>query len=134
MYADANDVAARYEGTIPDERTDWVELRVTDVENELVGLVPSLADPTTVDEARAGRVQRLVCDKVLALYRNPDGALTVSDTLGPMTQSRTLPGSRVSAGSWVSFTEDELRSVRLKRSSRYGSVTVKPWNYRGWTA
>lgn len=128
MYATADDVAARYEGTIPPERADWVELRVTDVENELVGLVPSLADPTTVDPARAGRVQRLVCDKVLALFRNPDGALTINSTMGSISESRTLPGSRVQSGSWVSFTDAELASIRgARKRSRFGSIQLSPW-------
>ena len=130
-FAEFDDVAARYEDDIPGERDEWVELRLDDVESELIGLVPSLAaDISTLDAARVARVKRLVCDKVLALYRNPDGALTISNTEGPWSESRTLPGSRVEPGSWVNFTDQELRRVgAVIETGSAGSVLLRAWGY-----
>lgn len=130
-FAEFSDVEARYEGDIPGDRAEWVELRLTDAESELIGLVPSLtADISTLDVDRVARVKRLICDKVLALYRNPDGALTISNTEGPWSESRTLPGSRVEPGSWVNFTDQELRRVgAVIETGSSGSVLLRAWGY-----
>lgn len=130
-FAEFSDVAARYEGDMPGDRAGWVELRLADAESELIGLVPSLAaDISMLDDDRVARVKRLVCDKVLTLYRNPDGALTISNTEGPWSESRTLPGSRVEPGSWVNFTDQELRRVgAIIETGSSGSVLLRAWGY-----
>ena len=127
VYAEFDDVADRYEADMPTERQSWVELRIDDAEAELLGLVPDLQDPGEVPADRAGRVRRLICDKVLALFRNPDGAVTISNTLGPYAASRTLTGK---TGSWVSFTADELAAVGyVAPTGTTGSVALRAWYY-----
>lgn len=123
VYADFDAVAERFEGELPVEKQSWIEVRIDDIENELFGLIPGLADglgDTPAEQARAGRVRRLICDKVLVLYRNPDatgGAVTVSKTMGPYADSRTVSGNR---SGWVSFTDAEL--AQLGYVNPYGSA------------
>ena len=126
MFAEVADVAARYEGTIPDARTNWVETRIEDVESFLIHLVPTLADPN-ISESRQHRAKVLVCDKVLEIYRNPDGSTQRSQVMGPMTDTRSW--SKEVATGRITFTEDDLRQVRepAKKRRRIGSMQVSPW-------
>lgn len=134
-FADVVDVTSRYEGAIPDGRLAWVEVRIGDVENVLMGLVPSLRKPlddirhdsaAAGDPGRLERVVTLVCDKVLDLYRNPDGASTKSESMEAISVSRTY--SRESTRGAISFTPAELDSVKLrKRRSRIGTIGIEPW-------
>lgn len=133
-FADPDDVSARYEGTIPDDRREWVELRIADVESELMGQVPSLRKPldqiaadssAAGDPGRLDRVRALVCRKVLDLYRNPDGAAQKSQTMGDVSMTWSRGGT---GGPVATFTADELDGVRLKATrSRFGVATVAPW-------
>lgn len=129
VYASFEDVADRYEGELPEDREAWIEARIDDVEAELVGLVPSLAGDSVLesDPARAARVRRLICEKVLALFRNPDGAMAVSNTAGQFAQTRTL--SRAPLGSWLSFTDQELFRIGYTRLSSAGSVKLRAYYY-----
>lgn len=123
-FAKYDDVAGRYEGTIPADRRDWVELRIDDVEAELTRLVPSLLrDDITPD--RKARATRLVADKVLELYRNPDGTTSRMSVMGPFTDQRT--GSKETSSGKLVFTDEELASVRLTRRPRIGTMQIAPW-------
>lgn len=124
MFAELQDVLDRYEGEIPVSKHSWVSTRVRDVEANLIGRVPSLAQPG-VTAARLERAKILVCDKVLELYRNPDGATYRTQTYGPMTEARSL-SKDVSTGRLL-FSAEELRSVRLPRRRAIGSMQVAPW-------
>lgn len=130
-YASFEDVAARFEGTIPPGRETWVQTRIDDVEGILLGLVPSLAVPedqieSLIPQDRQQRVTTLVCEKVLSLYRNPDGATQWSKTVDVVTESRTFGHARPDPG--VVFTSDELQSVRPSRTrGRFSTMTVAPW-------
>ncbi|ETB15627.1 hypothetical protein O983_28140 [Mycobacterium avium 09-5983] len=53
-FASRNDVTARFEGTIPDGRLPWVDVRIGDVESELMFQVPSLRKP--IDQIQADSV------------------------------------------------------------------------------
>ena len=130
MFAEYADVADRYEGTIPEERARWVDLRIQDVESFLTHLVPSLSDPD-IPEGRKHRAKVLVCDKVLEIYRNPDGSTQRSQVMGPMTDSRSW--SKEVATGRITFTEDDLRQVRepVKKRRRIGSMQVSPWGVPG---
>jgi hypothetical protein len=133
-FAEVSDVTDRFEGTIPDDRTAWVDTRIDDVEAALMGLVPSLEELANVigeladasGAARLARVKTLVCEKVLHLYRNPDGATQWSNTVDDVTESRTFGYGKATFG--VTFTSAELRSVRLPRVKRLvGTIPVAPW-------
>lgn len=132
VYAQFSDVTDRYEGEFPSDRQTWVEARIDDAEAELFGIVPDLADDvSTTDPARAGRVRRLICEKILALYRNPDGILaeSSSSTMGSFAEStsRTLArGDGVSA--WFEFTDSELARVGYVRPT---SVKLRAHHYEG---
>ncbi|MEW5810269.1 MAG: hypothetical protein AB1925_12530 [Actinomycetota bacterium] len=127
-------VQARYEGTIPSDRAARVKWRILDVENELIGLVPSLltldtdADPETPEGIRVGRVRTLVIDKVLDLYRNPDRKTSKSSGMDGFTTTYGYSQNR-DAGPGITFTEEELNRVRLpkKRRPRLGTLTAAPW-------
>jgi hypothetical protein len=134
-FATRDDVTGRFEGTVPSSRLAWIDLRIGDVEGELMFQVPSLrksVDEINADSAAAGdpdrlkRVTALVADKVLDLYRNPGG---------PRTQHSTTTPDVTVSNSWavdstrgrVQFTTAELDSVRLHtRRQRFGSIRVDP--------
>jgi hypothetical protein len=127
-FADFDDVASRFEGTIPSGREAWVDTRIDDVEGILMGLVPSLTE-SVIAADRLQRAKTLVCEKVLHLYRNPDGASQWTNTVDDVTESRTYGKSSTSAS--VSFTSSELRSVRVPRiKNRVGTIPVAPWKPR----
>ena len=125
MLADVQDVLDRYEGVIPEDRHGWVETRLNDVEATLLGLVPSLALPD-VSVDRLERAKILVCEKVLELYRNPDGSTYRTQTYGSMTDARSF--SKDVASGRLTFTAEELRRVRVpRRRSNIGTIPVSPW-------
>lgn len=136
-FASETDVTGRFEGTIPPNRLPWVDLRISDVESELMGKIPSLRKSieeitaesiAAGDEDRPNRVKSLVCEKVLDLYRNPGGPTTQHSTTTPdITISRAWASGDLTRGR-VQFTCDELDSVRLrKRKKKFGTVAVAPW-------
>lgn len=135
-FVDSDEVVARFEGTFPDNRVTWLKWRIGDVENQLMGLVPSLrktldeinADSAAVgDPGRLDRVKALVADKVLDIYRNPDPRMSqMSQTMEQDTVSRSYV--RSNAGTTISFTDGELAGVKLrKKRSRIGTIDVAPW-------
>lgn len=137
-FATDDDVADRFEGKIPADRSEWVTTRIGDVENQLMGLVPSLRKPLadiTADNEAAGdpgrlaRVKALVCDKVLDLYRNPNKAISSeSQTFESDSFSRTYAGAWRGAASAISFTDAELDTVKLRKRRRGISIIpVAPW-------
>ncbi|KMV23340.1 hypothetical protein [Mycobacterium heckeshornense] len=133
-FVTPDDVTGRFEGDFPADRMQWLSLRIADVESELMGWVPSLrksVDQINADSAAAGdpdrlsRVKRLICDKVLDLFRNPDGASTSAITTPDITISRAY--SPATARGQVVFTEAELDTVRLRKQRvKFGSFTVQP--------
>lgn len=134
-FVTSEDVVARFEGNFPPGRVTWVKWRILDVENELIGEVPSLAvldpdsDPETAEGRRVGRVRTLVIDKVLELYRNPDGATSKTQAMDGLSESRSYGREKTGTGPGITFTEDELNRVRLKRKRRpkIGTYGVAPW-------
>lgn len=144
-FAELEDVTSRFEGEFPADRQDWAATRIGDVENALMGLVPSLRktlDEIETDSAARGdpgrldRVKTLVADKVLDLFRNPDPrVVTTSQTMENDSVTRSLASRSGSArnnaqgSTGIGFTEDELDSVRLrpKRRSKIGSIPISPW-------
>lgn len=134
-FASTADVSARFEGAFPDSRVPWAITRIGDVESELMFQVPSLRksiDDITAESAAAGdpdrlnRVKSLVANKVLDLYRNPDGASQRSTTTPDITTSRGWYASDPTRGR-VQFTVDELNKVRLHtRRQKFGTIHVSP--------
>jgi hypothetical protein len=133
VFAQITDVASRYiegDGVLPSDITGsggWVDLRINDVESELMGLVPSLDGTVLADltSSRAGRVVSLVCDKVLDLYRNPMRARNLAQAMGGITSTTVASNG---FGAMIDFTEEELNRVRLRTPRpRYGSAKMTPW-------
>lgn len=134
-FATRDDVTGRFEGAFPSGRLAWVDLRIADVESELMYQVPSLRktiDDIATESAQAGdddrlnRVKRLVADKVLDLYRNPQGPVNqVTRTMPDISTSRSL--DRDPTRGRVQFSQAELDSVRLRRQRpRFGTIRVAP--------
>ncbi|BDY33162.1 hypothetical protein [Mycolicibacterium mageritense] len=125
-------VVARLEGKTPSTgRVTTIKWRILDVENELMGEVPSLRtidldSPDPAVQIRIGRVRTLVIDKVLELYRNPDGASSKSQAMDGISTTRSY---RDGSGPGISFTEDELNRVRLPKPRRpkLGTYGARPW-------
>lgn len=134
-FATQDDVTSRFEGTIPSNRLAWVTKRIGDVESELMFQVPSLrksvpeidAESTAAgDEDRLNRVKSLVADKVLDLYRNPEGASQRSTTTPDITTSRAWYAADATRGR-VQFTPAELDKVRMpSRRPRFGTIMIQP--------
>lgn len=125
-FAELDDVTTRYEGDFPAEREDWVELRIADVEADLILMVPSLDEPVDqIASTRLQRVKALVADKVLELFRNPERVTQHTTTFGPLSEA--LSYARTSPKGY--FTEDEVRNIRLRtKRSNLGTAHVKPFN------
>lgn len=134
-FATQADVTGRFEGTFPPDRLAWASLRISDVESELMFQVPSLRktlDDINTDSVAAGdpdrpnRVTRLVAEKVLDLYRNPDGPRTQKSTTTPDVTISSAWAADPTRGR-VQFTPAELDSVRLHtRRAKFGSIMVVP--------
>lgn len=127
-FAEVEDVTARYEGDFPPEREDWVDLRIDDVEADLILMVPSLSeDVDQIDPTRLARATALVADKVLELYRNPERARTRTEGAGPYNETMTTYDSgRTPAKGY--FTDAEVATLRLRsRRANLGVAHVKPF-------
>lgn len=131
VFAQISDVTDRYvEGTMPSNLTvdgGWVDTRIDDVENELVGLVPSLdgVAANQLDPARAGRVKSLVCDKVLDLYRNPGRFKQLAQGMDNINSTSSMSNS---FNAMIDFTDEELNRVRVRtQRSRFGTAKVTPF-------
>lgn len=125
-FVEPADVTDRYEGTFPSDRSTWLDRRITDVEADLILMVPSLAvDVDQIDPTRLQKVQALVADKVLELYRNPERARTRTETAGPYSDSTTFDSG--STGTRGYFTDAEVANVRLRtKRSNLGVAHLKP--------
>lgn len=127
-FAEIEDVTDRYEGDFPSGRESWVEIRIADVEADLILMVPSLVAP--VDEigpARMARAKALVADKVLELFRNPERARTRTQGAGPYNESVTTYDSGKSHVRGY-FTDDEVATLRLRsHRSNLGVARVRPF-------
>lgn len=132
-FADPADVTSRFEGTFPSDRLGWVDVRLEDVENALMGVVPELRRTVEDIQERAeargdagylNRVKALVCDKVLQLFRNPTGAYQRSVTVDDVAESWSL--SRQASSATISFSSDELASVWFSDYNT-GSVKLVAW-------
>lgn len=127
-FAELDDVTARYEGEFPTEREDWAELRIDDVEADLILMVPSLTeDVDQIAPARLARAKALVADKVLELYRNPQRARTFTQGAGPYNESVTTYDSGKAVKGY--FTDAEVTSLRLRtKRSNLGVAYIKSTN------
>lgn len=132
-----HEVAARFEGTISESRIPWLKWRIVDVENELMGEVPSLrkslveitADSVAVgDPGRPARVKTLVIEKVLDLYRNPDRKTSTTSGMDGFTETTGYSQHRNPDRPVIAFSEAELDRVRLpkRRRPKLGTYGVAP--------
>lgn len=132
-FADQDDATSRFEGPFPSSRLAWLNVRIGDVENALMGVVPELR--RTVEEIQeraeqrgdAGyleRVKTLVCDKVLQLYRNPSGFTQRSVTVDDVVDSWS--SSRPAGSAAITFSADELASVAFEEATSR-SVRLVTW-------
>lgn len=139
-FVDREQVTSRFEDgadNFPSDRLDWVDIRIIDVENVLMGQVASLRKPLEVinaesaaagDPDRLQRVITLVCDKVLDLFRNPDRVTSRTQTMGEFTDTRSFGRTSAGPSTTITFTNDELDTVRLRKKRRkVGAIAVAPW-------
>lgn len=127
-FAELDDVKNRYEGDFPSDRDAWVELRIDDVEADLILMVPSLeADVDEIGTTRMVRAKALVADKVLELYRNPERARTRTQGAGPYNESVTSYDTGKAPAKGY-FTDAEVATLRLRaRRSNLGVARIKPF-------
>lgn len=132
-FADRDDVVSRFEGTFPSDRLAWVDVRLTDVENALMGAVAELRKPIEDIQSRAelrdddtylDRVKSLVCDKLLQLFRNPGGLSQQMQMVDDVQESRSY--SRIPSSVGISFTVEELSGIMVCQGSR--SVQLVAWD------
>lgn len=136
-FVTVDEAVARYEGVFPTDRTAWLTWRLFDVENALMGLVPSLRKPIDAiesdseaagDPGRLDRVKSLIVDKALQIYRNPFGGAVSQQMqmVDDVQESRTFRGTSTAA---IAFDDAELDQVRLRsrKRSKIGSIPIDPW-------
>ena len=130
-FVNSDAVVGRLGKTPSPSRLTTIKWRILDVENELMGEVPSLRDIDVASndpavKIRVGRVRTLVIDKVLELYNNPDGATSKTQEMDGIIASRSY---RPGTGPGISFTEEELNRVRLPKPRRpkLGTYGARPW-------
>lgn len=130
-FAQISDVQTRdIEDLLSDTAVEvggWVDTRITDVENELVGLVPSLYGMTAsqLDPVRAGRVKTLVCDKVLDLYANPRRFKQLGQAMADINTTSSMSNS---FDAMIDFTDEELNRIRVRtQRARFGTAIVPPF-------
>lgn len=105
----------------------WVDIRIIDVEDQLVGLVPSLdgVTPDDLDPRRLGRVVALICDKVLDLAANPRRFKQLGQAMADINTTSSMSNS---FNATIDFTDEELNRVRLRtQRSRFGTAKVPPF-------
>lgn len=120
MFADLDDVRARFERVIPESREAWVQAKIDDAESLLTSLLPSLS--STTDPSRLARAKAMVCDAVLRVYRNPSGAAQETATAYSVSRSKGADSGV------LFFPESELDALRGSgRRPQFGTINTAPW-------
>lgn len=125
QFAEFEDVQKRFPGPGALTETDrpWVEAKIVDVEAILIGLLPSLNG--TIDADRIARTKSVVCEKILDLRRGARGI--VSRSAEGFAETYSSDSVKTS----ISFTEAELKPLRLKSKRKFGMISTAPWNPGG---
>lgn len=103
-YADWDDVVESFEGPLPIERKQWVEVQLRRASARLTRIVPWLPDALAAQQIDPELPLGLVVDAVLALFRNPSG--TQQQTAGLFNQS--FSGQQEP---YIHFDEAHVRQV-----------------------
>lgn len=96
LYAEVDDVAARYENELPTARREWVATLLDDAETVLYAEIPGLDARVESGRVSEATVRRVECSMVLSVLRNPSGFS--SQTAGEFSysfQGGGSPGGRL---------------------------------------
>lgn len=96
LYAEVDDVAARYENELPASRRDWVATLLDDAEAVVYAEIPGLDARVESGRVSEATVRRVECSMVLSVLRNPSGFS--SQTAGEFSysfQGGGSPGGRL---------------------------------------
>lgn len=96
LYAQVDDVAARYENELLAARREWVETLLDDAETVIYAEIPGLDARVESGRVSEATVRRVECSMVLSVLRNPSGYS--SQTAGEFSysfQGGGAPGGRL---------------------------------------
>lgn len=96
LYAEVDDVAARYENELATSRREWVATLLDDAESVIYSEIPGLDARVESGRVSEATVRRVECSMVLSVLRNPSGYS--SQTAGEFSysfQGGGSPGGRL---------------------------------------
>lgn len=105
MYVSAEDVAARYDGQLPDG--DWVATLVTDAEQVIRDEIPGLDARVADGRIAVDTLKRVVAGMVLDVVRNPHGY--TSQTAGEFSVS--FAGGQTPTGGRLRLSGADRRAL-----------------------
>ena len=113
MWATPQDVADRWVGSpVP----DWTiaQPHIEDAEVLIRFEFPDIDERAEKDSALLGQLKFVVCQMVMRVLRNPDGARSTQQGAGPFQQTKTFGGDKPGS---VWMTEDEYAMLSGRRSA-----------------
>lgn len=94
-------------------REPYVQALIDMAERRLIRLVPRLVERLDSAELDVAEVRDVVAQAVIRYMRNPGGLTQSSITEGAWTRSNSYAAAAAAtAGTGISFTEDELAALR----------------------
>lgn len=115
LYAEVDDVAARYENELPAARRDWVATLLDDAEAVLYAEIPGLDARVESGRVSEATVRRVECSMVLSVLRNPSGYS--SQTAGEFSYSFQGGGAAGVGGRLVLSAADRRALLGGKRAT-----------------
>lgn len=123
MLASVEDVRRRWMGAAWGFTDEQVQALLTDAEDAVRAVVPSLDADIEAGKLPRERVVRVVCRVVLRVLRNPDGKRSTNVTTGPFSQNETYAGDNPGE---VYLTDEDRRDLEGVRARRRRAFTVMP--------
>lgn len=140
LFATPDDVAARYDGEIPDGQLAYIDQRLSDAELVVTATGGDITSRIIAGKTTAAAVRLVLCNMVIRILRNADGVRT--QTVGPFSytldmqvasgrlfvsrEDRRLLGLRPGA-STVTLTDDALPTLPARPVCRPWTSTSPPW-------
>lgn len=113
-------------------REPYVQALIDMAERRLIRLVPRLVERLDSAELDVAEVRDVVAQAVIRYMRNPGGLTQSSITEGAWTRSNSYAAAAAAtAGTGISFTEDELAALRPPGTLPEG-IGVAHQSIPGW--
>lgn len=123
LYANAQDVAAAYEGDITEAVSTRVDYLLMTVSARLTATIPALPGWLAGGQVDADIAADVVVKAVLRQLRNPDGSVTRSQSVDGFSVSTSYSRSNPGGGL---FEPQELALLR-PAAGPSGPIRMRPW-------